>query len=56
VSFLELQRREHHEARPALPLTLTKLLVWIVGGIAATSAAAVGLGAVVVRIWSGAFG
>jgi hypothetical protein len=56
VSFFELPHREHLEVRPALSLTLAKLLVWIVGGIAATSAGTVVLGAVLVRLWSGAFG
>jgi hypothetical protein len=38
-----------------VPQRLTKILAWIVAGIAATSAGTVVLGAVVVRILSGAF-
>lgn len=56
VPFVELQRREQREVCPALLQTLSKLLVWIVAGVAATSAATCVLGAVIVRIWSGAFG
>jgi hypothetical protein len=35
---------------------LAKVFVWIVAGVAATSAGVVLLGALAVRIWAGAFG
>src|SRR5215211_406045 len=56
VSFVELFQREHRDERPPIAPTLAKLLVWIITGIAATSAGVVVLGGLVVRIWSGASG
>lgn len=44
------------EERPPLALSLMKLGLWVVAGIAATSGAIVGLGALVVRIYVGALG
>jgi hypothetical protein len=54
ASIFRVHHREQHE-RPALPRTLVKLLAWIVASIATTSAGAVVLAVVVVRIWSGIF-
>jgi len=56
VSFFEFQRREHGEPRASLVPTLAKLSVWIVAGVAATAAGLVLLGALTLRIWTGAFG
>ena len=56
VSFFELEGREDRAPGPALVPALAKVFVWIVVGVAATSAGVVLLGALAVRIWTGAFG
>ena len=55
VSFFDLIRRERCEDRPPLAMSLVKLAVWLVAGVAATSATAVALGAIAFRLWTAAF-
>jgi hypothetical protein len=44
------------DERPPLALAVAKLAVWMLVGITVTSAVAVGVGAVIVRFYAGAFG
>jgi hypothetical protein len=55
VSFFDLIRPERCEDRPPVTMSLVKLSVWLVAGVAVTSATAVGLGAIAFRFWTAAF-
>ncbi|HSJ49882.1 MAG TPA: hypothetical protein VLA90_01175 [Actinomycetota bacterium] len=56
VSFWDLLRPERREDHPPLGLTVAKMLMWIVAGVAVTSAVFLAAGVLLVRLYTGAVG
>ncbi|HET7237251.1 MAG TPA: hypothetical protein VFK59_12565 [Actinomycetota bacterium] len=56
ASFFDLLRHPERPDRPGVALAMAKLACWIAGGIVLTSASAVAVGLLAVRIYEQAFG
>lgn len=55
TSVFELLHVERVEERPPVAVTVTKLVLWVVVAISFATVGVVGLVALAVRVWAGAF-